>query len=100
MYQEIFLEELSQWQNQGANLIDVREAYEYRQGHIPGARNIPLAELTERLSEVPDNVVVICASGNRSARAASLLSQQGYAHVANLMGGTQAWILRGREIEC
>ncbi|MCA9835302.1 MAG: rhodanese-like domain-containing protein [Trueperaceae bacterium] len=99
MYQDIFPEELSQWQRKGASLIDVREPYEFEMGHVPGTKNIPLGELSVRISEVPDNVVLICASGNRSGRAAGFLSQQGYHKVANLMGGTQGWMMRGREIE-
>ena len=99
MYQDIFPEEVSNWQREGASLIDVRESYEYREGHLPGTRNVPLSELGKRLDEISDNVVLVCASGNRSGQAAHFLSQHGFSKVANLMGGTQGWIMRGREIE-
>lgn len=99
MYQDIFPEEVADWQRKGAKLIDVREPYEYQQGHVPNTKNIPLSELSNRLKEISDNVVLICASGNRSGQAAHFLSQHGFNKVANLMGGTHGWAMRGREIE-
>ena len=60
---------------------------------MPGARNIPLAELDQRLSELPANkpVLICCASGARSSRAASVLRKAGREQVFNLSGGLQAW---------
>jgi rhodanese-related sulfurtransferase len=99
MYHDIFPEELKGWQQQGAALIDVRESYEYAQGHVPGAKNIPLSEFSARLAEVPDKVVLICASGNRSSQAAHYLGEHGYSQVANLMGGTFGWAQRGLPVD-
>jgi phage shock protein E len=78
---------------QGAALIDVRTPGEYAAGHLDGARNIPVAELKGRLTEVGPKdqpVVVYCASGARSAAAASALQQAGFATVLDL-GGIGNW---------
>jgi len=73
---------------QGAVLLDVRTPDEYRQGHPPAARNIPLQELPQRLAEVgpPGTpVVVYCQAGGRSTRAADFLRANGYPDVFNLL---------------
>ena len=69
-------------------LIDVREPHEVAEGTLPGARNIPLAQLPHRLAEIDRHrpVVVLCRSGNRSAQAAGWLANQGF-DVTNLAGG-------------
>ena len=63
----------------GAVVIDVREPFEYVAGHVPGARLVPLARLSEIRSELPrsEPVYVICASGNRSLAAADFLARAG-----------------------
>lgn len=82
-------------------VVDVREPWEYRQGHVPGAVLIPLGQLSSRLNELdPERpVAVICASGNRSQSAAALLGQKGFKTVYNVSGGTGAWIYSGLELE-
>ena len=64
----------------GATVLDVRTPQEFRGGAYPGARNIPVQELSARLGEVPKGkpVVVYCASGMRSASAARVLAQAGF----------------------
>jgi rhodanese-related sulfurtransferase len=64
----------------GATLLDVRTSMEWDGGHLEGAVLIPVGELQARMAEVPRDhpVVVYCASGSRSARAASMLSSAGY----------------------
>ncbi|WP_228531016.1 MULTISPECIES: rhodanese-like domain-containing protein [Myxococcaceae] len=72
----------------GAALIDVRTPEEFREGHVPGARNIPVQELARRLAEVgpPGTpVVVYCRAGARAASAAELLQRAGYPEVLNLV---------------
>lgn len=75
-------------------LIDVRSPEEFQlDGHIVGARLIPLPALSQRLAEIARDVPValICRSGNRSQVAAEMLIQQGYADVSNVAGGILAW---------
>jgi rhodanese-related sulfurtransferase len=81
----------------GAWLLDVRENDEWAAGHAPGARHIPLGELSARAGEVPrDQVVyVICRSGARSARAAQALTAAGWEAI-NVAGGMQDWAAAGR----
>ncbi|GAA0256854.1 hypothetical protein GCM10010492_67200 [Saccharothrix mutabilis subsp. mutabilis] len=83
-----------------AFVVDVREAREYRPGHVPGARNVPLSVLPVRVGELPKDqpVFVICQSGGRSARATELLRAVGVDAV-DVLGGTGAWIAAGRPVE-
>lgn len=75
----------------GATLVDVRTPAEWRDGHIDGAVLIPVQELEQRLQEIARDrpVVVYCASGNRSARAAATLSAAGYD--VHDLGGMSRW---------
>jgi rhodanese-related sulfurtransferase len=77
----------------GSVLVDVREPEEWRAGHAPGAVHIPLGQLPARMGELPRDgeIVTVCRSGNRSARAADLLRRAGYQRVHNLTGGMIAW---------
>jgi len=81
----------------GLVLVDVRRRSEFALGAIPGAVNIPLAELPARLRELPADgtIVVQCATGGRSAIAASLLLLAGAGSVENLHGGFAAWTQGG-----
>jgi len=85
----------------GADVIDVREPHEWLDGHVPGARLVPLAEL--RLHPAAyltrDNVVFVCAAGVRSEAAARLALQHGLTQVYNLSGGTRAWSKAGLPLE-
>ena len=82
-------------------LLDVREPWEYQDGHVPGAQLIPLGELEQRLNEVPRDrpILAICHSGQRSLAAAGYLLHLGYASVSNVDGGTAAWIERGYPVD-
>jgi hydroxyacylglutathione hydrolase len=83
-----------------ALLLDVREPGEYHHGHVPGAVNVPQAELATRLAELPRDqpILTICAAGYRSMRAAQFLKQVGFADVRSVRGGTDAWREAGREL--
>ncbi|MGF6824066.1 rhodanese-related sulfurtransferase [Microbacterium sp. ZKA21] len=79
-------------------LIDVRERDEFARGHVPGAVNIPLSEIGNRLEELPAEAFhVICQIGGRSARVVEALEARGY-DVTNVDGGTGEWVAQGREI--
>jgi len=88
--------EATRLMNQGGTLvIDVRDAAEFAAGHLPRARNIPLAELASRTEEIAKfkekNVLVTCGSGSRSASAVRLLRRAGFTAVHSLKGGIAAW---------
>ncbi len=74
-------------------LLDVRRRTEFADGHVPGALNIPLAELSERVAELERDrtVAIICASGYRSLIACSILERAGFSSLINVIGGTTAW---------
>lgn len=76
----------------GGVLLDVREPAEWRAGHAPRARHIPLGQLADRIGELPPDrpVVTVCRSGARSRQAAALLAREGR-EVHNLSGGMRAW---------
>ena len=77
-----------------AVVIDVSEPGEYAVAHIAGSRNIPLGRL-DAARELPSNkalpVIVVCASGNRAARAAKALQAKGYQKAVVLAGGLAEW---------
>lgn len=93
---EIDVDELAKRLGDGSFVLDVRQPEEYVEAHVPGAVLIPLNELGARQDEVPSDrpVLVICATGPRSARAVDALRAAGY-DAANVVGGTNAWIEAG-----
>ena len=85
----------------GVVVLDVRGRNEWDAGHIPGAVHIPLAELADRLPELPEDqpIAVHCQGGGRSAIAASLLQAAGHREVSNLTGGFGEWSRTGLPTE-
>ena len=76
-----------------AIVLDVRATGEFEAGHLPNARNIPLAELDQRTGELPAGrpVIVCCNTGMTSAKGAAALRKAGREEVFNLDGGLNAW---------
>src|SRR3990172_2575611 len=72
--------------DQGAFMLDVREPSEWEEFHMPGAPLIPLAELPDRLSEIPTDreIVVVCRSGNRSQTGRDILLDAGVKNVESM----------------
>ena len=76
----------------GWTVLDVRTRSEFKSGHIPGSLNIPVDELRERMSEMPDGpVIVTCKVGQRGHTATMYLRENGM-EAANLDGGYQTWL--------
>jgi adenylyltransferase/sulfurtransferase len=98
---EVDPHEASLMLEQGAQLIDVREPWEWTSSRIPGARLIPVAEVSMRASEIDPNrpVIVLCAVGGRSAGVVEVLRKAGYTRVYNLAGGIIAWANLGLPTE-
>lgn len=94
MYRQITAQQLAERLNTDDSplVLDVRNPDEHDAWRIPGSVNIPLADLAERLRELPRDreLVVHCAAGARSAQAAALLADAGYP-VADLAGGMGSW---------
>jgi hydroxyacylglutathione hydrolase len=88
-------------QRDDALVLDVREPAEYAAGHVPGAVNVPQADLATRLAELPCDrpLLVVCQGGYRSLRAAQFLRQAGFDQVASVQGGTDAWRTAGHPVE-
>ena len=78
-----------------AVVLDVRDAAEYKSGHITNARNVPESELDTRQKELEKvkakPIIVSCGRGNRSAAIAAKLRKLGFAEVVSLRGGIAAW---------
>ncbi|HTO06797.1 MAG TPA: rhodanese-like domain-containing protein [Myxococcota bacterium] len=76
-------------------VLDVRSEEEFRSGHIPGARNVPIDQLEGQLATLgiakSDEVVVHCERGARAAKAEALLDAAGYQHVVDLQGHMKGW---------
>ena len=77
----------------GYQLLDVRQPKEYEEGHLAGAKLIPLKELPGRLDELEKGkpIIVYCAIGGRSKAATQLLAGKDFASVYNMAGGIKAW---------
>ncbi|EXJ23143.1 Rhodanese-like domain protein [Alkalibacterium sp. AK22] len=86
----ISTKELETKLNSRVELLDVRMPGEYRAGHIPGAKNIPLNKIEQYQGKTNEPVHVICQSGMRSRKAASVLKKNGY-DVVNVRGGMMQW---------
>lgn len=100
---QITVNDLAQWLEEGRDLvvIDVREPFEWREGHIEGALHLPMLEAVERRSEVPPDrpKAVLCAGGLRSSTVISALKRQGIQGWYNVGGGMTAWLKAGYPVE-
>jgi rhodanese-related sulfurtransferase len=82
-------------------LLDVRTSEEYRKGHLHGSVLIPVDQVEKRLAEIPRNrpVLVYCAVGSRSGKAAEFLSGKGYPDVMSMSNGIVGWFKNGFPVE-
>ena len=100
---EITTAEAQQLIADGAALIDTREQHEWDAGHLEGATLVPPATVLARIEQVaPDKtqpVVVYCAAGARSMRAALQMAGLGYQNVNSMAGGIGVWKMEGRPVE-
>jgi phage shock protein E len=80
-------------QKKGMTLLDVSTNKEYERGHIPGAINVPLSDIGDKIKKIKKDkeLVVYCPNGNRSIWAIKRLMGMGYKNLINLKGGYRAW---------
>ena len=86
----------------GVTFLDVRDLQEVNLGKIPGAVHISRGNLETKVEAVVPRdaeVVIYCASGNRSAFAADIMQQMGYANVCSLAGGIRGWAESGGDVD-
>lgn len=81
-------------ENNSVILLDVRSPQEFKEGHLLGAINIPLADLKNKVSLLIPNhgqiIIVYCQMGGRSRKASNLLNRMGYTNIYELNGGLDA----------
>ncbi len=89
------------FRDQSHTLLDVRQRGEWVSGHAKGAMHVPLSEVAAHMNNITKDipVVVICASGNRSAMAATKLAKAGFDTVYNFSGGMGAWQSAGLPVK-
>lgn len=87
--------------DEGYEVVDVREPWEYAQGHVPGARNAVLASIlaNPRGHTFRDRTIFVCEVGERSAVASEMAVALGTKDVVNFRGGTRAWREAGLPLE-
>lgn len=97
---EISPERASELVAGGAQLVDVRQDYEWEAGHIEEATHIVLEELPARAGDLDRDrpIVFTCRSGSRSSFATTAFREAGF-EAYNLAGGLLEWVADGREIE-
>jgi hydroxyacylglutathione hydrolase len=78
-------------------VVDVREPAEWSEGHVPGARHIPMRQVVTRIEEIPRDrrVALTCAGGARSSLVGSALLARGFTDLLNVWGGTNGWAQAG-----
>lgn len=84
-----------------ALLVDVRQPKEYASGHIKGAINLPLRELTQNLNRIPQNrpVILYCSTGYRTAMGVMALQMLGYTDVRGFPPSIEGWKAAGEQLE-
>lgn len=98
---DISAEQFEQLNKEEIVLVDVRTPEEYNDGYIPGAINLPLAQLPQIFTELENKdqkIVVYCRSGRRAGKAITFLNEQGFTNLVHLEGDFQAWSKDDREI--
>jgi glyoxylase-like metal-dependent hydrolase (beta-lactamase superfamily II)/rhodanese-related sulfurtransferase len=99
---QITVYDLAEWLDEKRDVvvIDVREPFEWREGHIRGALHLPMLEAVGRVSEVPRDrpKAVLCAGGLRSSTVISALMRAGISSWFNVTGGMTAWVKAGHPV--
>jgi len=100
-YRDLKLDQVRELIGDGYEVVDVREDWEWEQGHIAGARHVVLASILARpdLHRFRERTIFSCEVGERSAVAAEMAVAQGVQDVVNFRGGMKAWREAGLPVE-
>ena len=100
-YREAHLDEVKQLIEEGYNVVDVREDWEWNRGHIPGAKHVVLASMlaNPQAHRFEDRTIFVCQVGDRSSVASEMAVALGTRDVVNFRGGTSAWRKAGLPLE-
>ena len=100
-FREAFVDEVKRLIDDGYEIVDVREDWEWDRGHIPGARHVVLGRLLANPTgyQFNDKTVFSCQVGERSAVASEMAVALGVKDVVNFRGGFSAWKQAGLPVE-
>lgn len=100
-FREAQVGEIKSLIDDGYEVVDVRDDWEWKKGHIPGARHVVLNDILKapQAHKFRDRTVFVCAVGNRSAIASEMAIALGTRDVVNFRGGTDAWRKAGMPLE-
>ena len=101
LFKDLKLDDVRKLIDEGYEIVDVREDWEWNKGHVPGARHIVLSSLLSNPSgqKIRDKTIFVCQTGERSSVASEMAVALGTKDVVNFRGGTKAWKDAGLELE-
>ncbi len=100
-YRDLKIDEIRNLIDEGYEVVDVREDWEWQRGHVPGARHVVLASILANPTgqRFQDRSIFVCEVGERSAVASEMAAALGVKDVVNFRGGTKAWREAGLPLE-
>jgi sulfur-carrier protein adenylyltransferase/sulfurtransferase len=100
-FRDLKIDDIKPLIDEGYEVVDVREPWEYERGHVPGARNVVLAQILANpgAQKFRDRSIFVCEVGERSAVASEMAVALGVKDVVNFRGGTRAWREAGMPLE-
>jgi hydroxyacylglutathione hydrolase len=100
-FRDLKIDEIRKLIDEGYNIVDVREDWEWNKGHMPGARHVVLSQIlaNPKGQKFDDRTIFVCAVGERSAVAAEMAVALGVNDVVSFRGGTKAWKDAGLPLE-
>ena len=100
-FRDLKLDEIKGLIDDGYDVVDVREDWEWNKGHLPAARHVPLNAIlgNPTAQKFRDRTIFVCAVGERSAVAAEMAVALGVNDVVSFRGGTKAWKDAGLPLE-
>ncbi len=101
VFRDLKLDEIRKLIDDGYEVVDVREDWEWKRGHLPGARHVVLSSILANptVQKFRDQTIFVCAVGERSAVAAEMAVALGVKDVVSFRGGTKAWKEAGLPLE-